>query len=221
MIRAATEGNGPQQQALETILQRAPVIPVLTIRRIEDAVPLAGALVAGGLPVIEITLRTDVALTAVEACRRHVPEAVVGVGSVIRVEDFRRAEAAGAQFAVSPGLTIPLAEAGATSGLPFLPGIATASELMHALSYGFRHLKFFPAESAGGTAALRSFAGPFADVRFCPTGGIHEGNANDYLRLANVICIGGSWMASEEDIRNGAWNTVAARARRASQQQQH
>jgi 2-dehydro-3-deoxyphosphogluconate aldolase / (4S)-4-hydroxy-2-oxoglutarate aldolase len=212
--------SGPHQPALETIMRRAPVIPVLTINKIEDAVPLAVALVAGGLPVIEITLRTAVALAAVEACRRHVPEAVIGVGSVVRVEDFARAQAAGAQFAVSPGLTTALAEAGVASGLPFLPGVATASELMHAVSHGFRHLKFFPAEPAGGPAALRSFAGPFADVRFCPTGGIHEGNLGDYLGLANVICVGGSWMAPEDDIRNQAWDTVTARARRASQQQQ-
>lgn len=220
MIRTVMGDSGPQQSALQTIMRRAPVIPVLTINRLEDAVPLAVALVAGGLPVIEITLRTAVALAAVEACRHHVPEAVVGVGSVVRVEDFARAQAVGAQFAVSPGLTTAMAEAGATSGMPFLPGVATASELMHAISYGFGHLKFFPAEPAGGIAALRSFAGPFAHIRFCPTGGIHDGNAGDYLRLANVLCVGGSWMAPEEDIRNGAWDTITARARRASQQQQ-
>lgn len=201
---------------IEDIMRRAPVIPVLTIARADQAVPLARALVAGGLPVLEVTLRTDAALDAVAAIRREVPDAIVGLGTMTAAADFEAARKVGAAFGVSPGLTPALAAAANASGLPFLPGIATASEAMRALEFGFTRLKFFPAEAAGGRAMLASLAGPFADLRFCPTGGVREETAADWLKLPNVLCVGGSWLASTADLEAGAWEEIEARARRAA-----
>ncbi|MEO3432007.1 bifunctional 4-hydroxy-2-oxoglutarate aldolase/2-dehydro-3-deoxy-phosphogluconate aldolase [Inquilinus sp. CAU 1745] len=201
---------------IEDIMRRAPVIPVLTIARVDHAVPLARALVAGGLPVLEVTLRTDAALDAVAAIRREVPDAIVGLGTMTTAADFEAARKVGAAFGVSPGLTPALAEAANASGLPFLPGIATASEAMRALEFGFSRLKFFPAEAAGGRAMLSSLAGPFADLRFCPTGGIREETAADWLKLPNVLCVGGSWLAGAADLEAGAWEEIEARACRAA-----
>ena len=201
--------------AMDEIMRRAPVIPVLTIERAEHAVPLARALVQGGLPVLEVTLRTTAAIEAARQIAEQVPEAVVGIGTILTAADLQRACDIGARFGVSPGLTSELAEAAKTSGLPFLPAVATASELMQALAYGFRRLKFFPAEPAGGTAALRGFAGPFPDVAFCPTGGVGEGNLREYLALPNVLCVGGSWLARDKEMIDGAWQEITARARRA------
>lgn len=200
--------------AIERIMRLAPVIPVPTIRRVEDAVPVARALVAGGLPVLEVTLRAEAALNVARAIIAAVPEAVVGLGTLVEPEDFADALAVGARFAVSPGLSPSLADAARGSGLPYLPGVATASEVMMARTNGFRHMKFFPAEPAGGQAALKAFAGPFADVRFCPTGGISEDKVAGYLALPNVPCVGGSWLATEEDIAAGAWDAITERARR-------
>lgn len=201
---------------IEDIMRRAPVIPVLTIARADQAVPLARALVAGGLPVLEVTLRTDAALDAVAAIRREVPDAVVGLGTMTTRADFEAARKVGAAFGVSPGLTPALAEAAKVSGLPFLPGIATASEAMRAQEFGFSRLKFFPAEAAGGRAMLSSLAGPFADLRFCPTGGVREETAADWLKLPNVLCVGGSWLAGAADLEAGVWDEIEARARRAA-----
>ena len=198
---------------IASILSRAPVIPVLTIARVEDAVPLARALVEGGLSTLEVTLRTDVALDAISAIARDVPDAATGAGTVLTPVDLRCAREAGAQFAVSPGLTDELA---AAKGLPLLPGVATASEIMRGLEHGFRHFKFFPAESSGGMAALKSFAGPFAGIRFCPTGGITAQLAPGYLALANVMCVGGSWMVPQAMLVAQNWQGIATLAREAA-----
>jgi 2-dehydro-3-deoxyphosphogluconate aldolase / (4S)-4-hydroxy-2-oxoglutarate aldolase len=202
---------------VDSILRTAPVIPVLTIRRINDVVPLARALVEGGLSVLEITLRSEIATQAIRLIRESVPRAIAGAGTILDADDLAAARHAGAAFGVSPGLTPELAAAVTAAGMPFLPGVATASEIMRARALGFRHLKFFPAEAMGGRAALNGFGGPFRDVLFCPTGGIREDTLADYLKLPNVVCAGGSWMAPDEDIANGAWSAIAERARRVCQ----
>ena len=186
------------------------VIPVLTIERLEDAVPLARALVAGGVGMLEVTLRTPVAIKAAKAIMANVPEAVVGVGTILSVDDLARAEEIGALFGISPGATPELLKAAATSGLPFAPGIATASELMQALAHGFGLVKFFPAEQSGGIKALRALAGPFPDARFCPTGGIGEANAAAWLAEPNVVAVGGSWLCPAAYIRSGNWSGITA-----------
>jgi 2-dehydro-3-deoxyphosphogluconate aldolase/(4S)-4-hydroxy-2-oxoglutarate aldolase len=200
-------------RTVDEIIGATPVIPVLTIARAEDAVPLAQALTEGGLKVLEITLRTEAALGAVEAIARAVPHAVAGAGTVMTADDLKRARDAGAQFAVSPGLTEKLAR---DVALPLLPGVATASEIMRGRELGFDRFKFFPAESSGGVAALKAFAGPFADIRFCPTGGITAKIAPDYLALANVMCVGGSWMAPPSMIEARDWKGIAKLARAAA-----
>lgn len=203
-------------KTIADFLARAPVVPVLTIEHLAHAVPLAKALVAGGLTALEITLRTDAALAAIRAIRDAVPAAVPGVGTVVRASDFAAAAAAGAEFAVSPGFTAELAAAAQVQGaMPFLPGVSTASELMVATAAGFEVLKFFPAEPAGGVAALRALAGPFPDVRFCPTGGISADNAGDYLALPNVVAVGGSWVAPKDAVASGDWGRITALARAA------
>lgn len=201
---------------IRDIMAAAPVIPVITIDREADAIPMARALVAGGLPVLEVTLRTPVALAAI-AAMRTVPGAIVGAGTLLAPEDFARVEAAGAQFAVSPGLTTAFAEAARRSRVPLLPGVATASELMSARAGGFTALKFFPAEPAGGAPMLASFAPVFQDVVFCPTGGITRESAPKYLKLANVRCVGGSWVTPAAAIKAGDWAQVEALARDAAQ----
>ena len=178
---------------IERILALAPVIPVLVIERVEDARPIAEALVDGGLPVLEVTLRTPAALDAIAAMRR-VPGALVGAGTVLDPAQLRQAIDAGAAFAVSPGLTDRLGEAAKDAGLPYLPGIATAAEIMRARDLGFFALKFFPAMAAGGLPALKAHAALFRDVRFCPTGGIGADNAAEWLALPSVACVGGSWL---------------------------
>jgi 2-dehydro-3-deoxyphosphogluconate aldolase/(4S)-4-hydroxy-2-oxoglutarate aldolase len=198
---------------IASVLTRAPVIPVLTIVRIGDAVPLARALCKGGLTVLEVTLRTDTALEAITTIAREVPDAVVGAGTVLAPSDIYRAREAGARFAVSPGLTDSLARA---TALPLLPGVATASEIMRGKEWGFTHFKFFPTESSGGVAALKSFAGPFANIRFCPTGGITAQTAPDYLALPNVLCVGGSWMVPQAMIDAQDWNGITALAQHAA-----
>lgn len=184
------------------LMQRAIVIPVLTIERVEDAVPLARALTAGGLSVLEVTLRTPVALEAIAAIAADVPGAVVGSGTCLTPADVERSANAGAQFAVSPGLTPDLLAADA---IPLLPGVATASELMAGLQAGLSAFKFFPAVQAGGTAMLKAWAGPFADVKFCPTGGIDAASAPAFMALSNVACVGGGWVAPKGLIDAGDW----------------
>ncbi|MDO9061246.1 MAG: bifunctional 4-hydroxy-2-oxoglutarate aldolase/2-dehydro-3-deoxy-phosphogluconate aldolase [Bradyrhizobium sp.] len=200
----------PKQEQLTALLQSGCVIPVLTIERLADAVPLARALVAGGVRVLEVTLRTLVALPAAKAIIADVPEAVVGIGTILNGEDLARAEDIGARFGISPGATPELLRAAAASALPFAPGIATASELMQALAHGFGLVKFFPAEQSGGIKALRALAGPFPDARFCPTGGIGEANAAAWLAEPNVVAVGGSWLCPAADIRSGNWAGITA-----------
>jgi len=198
-----------QHQTAELIRQ-ATVIPVLTIERLQDAVPLAKALVAGGVRTLEVTLRTAVAVEAAKAIIADVPEAIVGIGTILNGDDLARAEALGARFGISPGATPELLKAASASRLPFAPGIATASELMQALAHGFDVIKFFPAEQAGGIKALRALAGPFPNVRVCPTGGISEANAATWLAEPNVLAVGGSWLCPASDIRAGNWSGITA-----------
>jgi 2-dehydro-3-deoxyphosphogluconate aldolase / (4S)-4-hydroxy-2-oxoglutarate aldolase len=201
---------------LDRILAQAPVMPVISIEQLEDAIPLARALVAGGLKVLEMTLRTPVALGAIAQIAEHVPEAIVGAGTVLGVEALHAVIQAGAQFAISPGATPELLQAGNNAAIPLLPGVATASEIMLGLNAGYQRFKFFPAEAAGGIAMLKSFAGPFAHVHFCPTGGIDLKKAPEYLKLPNVITIGGSWMVPAALIQAKDWAGVTALAREAA-----
>ena len=202
--------------SIRATLAIAPVIPVLTIEKIEHAVPLAKALSAGGLRVLEVTLRTPAGLPAIEAMRKAVPEAVVGVGTITRDADFIAAANAGAQFGVSPGLTAELAAAAARAPFPLLPGIMTPSELIAGLGWGFSTFKLFPAQQAGGVNMLKALGGPFPAVVFCPTGGISRATAPDFLSLPNVACIGGSWVAPADKVRDGAWREIEELARDAA-----
>ena len=199
-----------KQDRIAELIRQATVIPVLTIERLQDAVPLAKALVAGGVRTLEVTLRTPVAVDAAKAIIAEVPDAVVGIGTILNADDLARAEVLGATFGISPGATPELLKAVATSRLPFAPGIATASELMQALAHGFDVVKFFPAEQAGGIKALRALAGPFPNVRVCPTGGIGEANAATWLAEPNVLAVGGSWLCPAADIRAGNWAGITA-----------
>ena len=198
------------------LMRMGPVIPVLTIERSDDAVPLARALVAGGLRALEITLRTPIALEVIARLAWEVPEAVVGAGTVLNADDFERAAEAGARFIVTPGLTPSILAAAERSSLPLLPGIATATELMRGLDAGLSHFKFFPAESSGGAAALEALHGPFAACRFCPTGGITAKLAPSYLALPNVLCVGGGWVAPLDAIAAGDWDRITALAQAAA-----
>jgi 2-dehydro-3-deoxyphosphogluconate aldolase/(4S)-4-hydroxy-2-oxoglutarate aldolase len=201
---------------MDAIFRAARVIPVLTIERESDAVPLARALARGGLTLLEVTLRTPVAPAAIAAIAREVPEVVVGAGTVLRAADVTRAGAAGARFLVSPGLTPELASAGLASELPYLPGAVTPSEVMAARDLGFSFLKFYPAAGSGGVATLRNYAQVFAGIAFCPTGGLTQENAGDYLALANVPVVGGAWMVPAEALAAGDWDAITERARRAN-----
>jgi 2-dehydro-3-deoxyphosphogluconate aldolase/(4S)-4-hydroxy-2-oxoglutarate aldolase len=191
------------------------VIPVITIDRVDDAVPLARALIAGGVRTLEITLRTPAAFEAAKAIMVSVPDAIVGMGTVLNAADLGQAVSIGAKFALSPGATPELLEAASRCDVPFVPGIATASELMAALAHGFGVCKFFPAQQAGGIPALRALAGPFPQARFCPTGGIGQSNAKEWLAEPNVIAVGGSWICPSSDIEAGNWDKLTQLARRA------
>jgi 2-dehydro-3-deoxyphosphogluconate aldolase/(4S)-4-hydroxy-2-oxoglutarate aldolase len=194
----------------------APVIPVLTIERAADAVPLARALVKGGLPVLEITLRTEAALEALRLIAAEVKGAVVGAGTVLNTGQLKQATQAGAQFVVSPGCTPALAQAVKASGMPFLPGVQTVSEAMALAEQGFRLLKFFPADMSGGLGWLKAVAAPLAGLRFCPTGGVNAETAPAYLTLGNVACVGGSWVAPKDAVEAGDWPRVERLAAAAS-----
>lgn len=199
-----------------SVLDLAPVVPVVVVDDHADAVPLARALVAGGLPAIEVTLRTPVALDAIRAIAGEVPGAVVGAGTVITPDQVGEVVAAGARFLVSPGWTDVLLDAMRSSGVPFLPGVSTTSEVVALLERGVREMKFFPAEAAGGTAYLKALAAPLPQARFCPTGGIGPGSAPDYLALPNVGCVGGSWMLPKDAVAGRDWGRVEALAREAA-----
>ncbi|MBH0071169.1 bifunctional 4-hydroxy-2-oxoglutarate aldolase/2-dehydro-3-deoxy-phosphogluconate aldolase [Pseudoalteromonas sp. NZS127] len=201
--------------SIEKILASAPVVPVVVIEKLEDAAPLARALYNGGLKALEITLRTPIAAEAVKLMKAAVPEAYVGTGTVVDKASFDASVAAGADFMVSPGVSDELLELIKTSDIPFLPGAATPSEVMKLASYGFKYLKFFPAEAAGGTAMLKSIGGPLPDITFCPTGGITLATAPNYLALNNVICVGGTWMLDKQLIENKDWQAIEALARQA------
>ena len=198
---------------IDDIMQRAPVIPVLVIEDISHAVPLGRALLAGGLPVLEITLRTSVAMQCIERMAGEIEGAVVGAGTVLTCAMRQAVADIGGKFAVSPGLIEGAAEEGP---VPLLPGIATATELMSGLAAGFTRFKLFPANIVGGVDALKAFAGPFPQAKFCPTGGVSANNAPDYLSLANVICVGGSWVAPVDAVRAGDWDRITALARAAA-----
>jgi 2-dehydro-3-deoxyphosphogluconate aldolase/(4S)-4-hydroxy-2-oxoglutarate aldolase len=199
-----------------SVLDLAPVVPVVVVEDASDAVPLARALVAGGLPAIEVTLRTPAALASIRAIADAVPDAVVGAGTVLTPKQVAQAVAAGARFLVSPGWTDVLLEAMRSSGVPFLPGVSTTSEVVALLERGVREMKFFPAQAAGGTAYLKSLAGPLPQARFCPTGGISAASAPDYLALPNVGCVGGSWMLPAEAVTAGDWARIERLAREAA-----
>jgi 2-dehydro-3-deoxyphosphogluconate aldolase/(4S)-4-hydroxy-2-oxoglutarate aldolase len=193
---------------IASIVALAPVVPVLTIERAADAVPLARALVKGGLPVLEVTLRTATAMEALAAIAGEVPEAVVGAGTVLDAAQVGQVRRAGAKFAVSPGCTPALASATRSAGLPFLPGVQTVSEALALAEQGYRILKFFPADAAGGARWLKAVEAPLADLRFCPTGGIGADTAQAYLALHNVVCVGGSWVAPRNAVAAGDWPQV-------------
>ncbi len=200
---------------IEDICQLAPVVPVLVIEDLATAVPLAKALVAGGLRALEVTLRTPVALDAIEAISCSVPDALVGVGTLRKARDVDKAARAGARFGVSPGLNHAILDAAQAAELPMLPGVATPSEAMAAAERGFDLLKFFPAEANGGTSVLKAWADPLDGIRFCPTGGVTAENAIDYLSLRNVICVGGSWIAPRSIIQSRNWDRITELSRRA------
>lgn len=197
---------------IRELMELAPVIPVLVIDDVQHAVPLATALVAGGLPVLEVTLRTPVALEAMQAMA-SVDGAIVGVGTALNGDDLKRAKDHGAQFAVSPGFTPELGKAAQQISLPLLPGTANSADIMRALDHGLSELKFFPASQAGGPSMLKALGGPFVDVVFCPTGGINAETAADYLALKNVVCVGGSWVAPSSMVKAGQWEEITALAR--------
>lgn len=200
---------------IEDILTSAPVVPVIVIDRVEQAVPLAQALVDGGLKVLEVTLRSAVAMQAIQAIARSVPDAILGVGTVTRPQQFQECVEAGAQFAVSPGLTDSLLDASRTAGLPFLPGVFTPTEVMHAQAQGFTQLKLFPASQAGGIGMLKAMHGPLPDVVFCPTGGIGADNFGEFLRLPNVACVGGSWVCPADAVQQQDWERIQQLAQEA------
>jgi 2-dehydro-3-deoxyphosphogluconate aldolase / (4S)-4-hydroxy-2-oxoglutarate aldolase len=214
--RSRAVNPASHQNEVLSIMRLAPVIPVLTVRDAADGVAQARALVAGGLFAIEVTLRTSGALAAIAAIRDSVPGAMVGAGTVLTPENIAEACAAGARFLVSPGASPRLAEAAAAAPVPFLPGVATASEAMTLMELGFHALKLFPAEAAGGARLLASLAGPLPDLRFCPTGGIDLAKAPTYLALPNVLCVGGSWMLPKAALASGDYDEVERLAREAA-----
>jgi 2-dehydro-3-deoxyphosphogluconate aldolase/(4S)-4-hydroxy-2-oxoglutarate aldolase len=205
-----------RQRQIEAVMRLAPVIPVVVIHDLKAAVPMARALVAGGITAIEVTLRTPVALEAIRAIAAEVEDATVGVGTVLGASDLRAAQEAGARFAVSPGVSPRLLDAADDCALPLLPGAATASEVMSLLERGYRHLKFFPAVPAGGHQLLGAWASPLPQIRFCPTGGINLTNAKDFLVLPNVLCVGGSWLTPADKLAAGDWSAIELLAREAA-----
>ena len=206
----------PGKLTATQVMQDSPVIPVIVLTDAAQAIDMAKALVAGGIRMLEVTLRTPQALSCIEAIARHVPEAVVGAGTVRNAADAQASAMAGARFIVSPGYTSALGQACRDLKLPLLPGVATGSEIMMAAADGLNELKFFPAMQAGGPAMLKAWSGPFGDVRFCPTGGVTAANAMDFLSLPNVVCVGGSWLTPSEALGRGNWAHITALAFQAS-----
>jgi 2-dehydro-3-deoxyphosphogluconate aldolase / (4S)-4-hydroxy-2-oxoglutarate aldolase len=202
----------PAQLRSLDVMQDAPVIPVIVLHDVSHAVPMARALVAGGIRMLEVTLRTPVALECIERIAKEVPEAVAGAGTVRTPAEAQAAARAGARFAVSPGFTAAVGQACRDVGLPLLPGVATGSEIMMASEAGYTELKFFPAMQAGGPAMLKAWSGPFFDVKFCPTGGVSLSNAQEFLSLPNVVCVGGSWLVPNDALAAGDWARITALA---------
>ncbi|MFT6900773.1 MAG: 2-dehydro-3-deoxyphosphogluconate aldolase/(4S)-4-hydroxy-2-oxoglutarate aldolase [Colwellia sp.] len=203
------------QLSPKEIFAMGPIVPVLVIKDVEDALPIAKALLAAGIKVLEVTLRTPAALDVIKIIAKELPEACVGAGTVTNREMLQRCQEAGAKFAISPGLTKDLLQAGNEGNIALIPGISSISEMMDGIDFGYDHLKFFPAEASGGVKAIQSMGGPFPDIRFCPTGGINLSNVNDYLALSNVACCGGSWLVTDEIIKNKDWPKITELAKQA------
>lgn len=197
------------------VFASGPVVPVLVIENVEDAVPIANALIEGGIKVLEVTLRTPAAIDVIREIAQNCPEAIVGAGTVTNAAQLAQVTEAGAKFAISPGLTSDLLEAGNAGSISLIPGIASISELMRGLDLGYTHFKFFPAEASGGVQSLKSIGGPFPDVRFCPTGGINPSNYKDYLALKNVMCCGGSWLCPDDVVKEKRWEEITRLAKEA------
>jgi 2-dehydro-3-deoxyphosphogluconate aldolase / (4S)-4-hydroxy-2-oxoglutarate aldolase len=206
----------PPSAEIERILRLSPVMPVVIIEEAEVAPELARALLRGGIRVVEVTLRTSAALAAIEAIARQVPQIAVGAGTVLSTDDLAAAASVGATFAISPGSTPALLAAAAAGPIPYLPAVATASEVMQGLAHGYHCFKFFPAGPAGGTAMLKAFAGPFPQARFCPTGGISQESVRSYLELGNVLCAGGSWLSPADALAARDWKRIESLASRAA-----
>lgn len=205
------------QMTPEQLFAQGPVVPVLVIDNVEDALPIANALLAADIKVLEVTLRTTAALDVIKEIADNLPEAIVGAGTVTNRELLQRSRDAGAKFAISPGLTKDLLKAGNEGDIALIPGISSISELMDGIDYGYDHFKFFPAEASGGVKAIKSIGGPFPQIKFCPTGGINLSNINNYLALNNVACCGGSWLVSDEIIVNKDWQQITHLAKEALQ----
>ncbi len=196
------------QDKIIEILQISPIVPVVVIENIKDAVPLAQSLIEGGIPIIEVTLRSSCALEAIELIAKNVPKMRVGAGTILNLIQLEQAQNRGAEFLISPGLTIKLLEHAKKKDIPLIPGVSSSSEVMQALELGYNALKFFPAEYCGGVKLLNAFNGPFKGVKFCPTGGISADNMRSYLNLENVLCVGGSWLTPKNLIQNKEWDKI-------------
>ncbi|WQT37385.1 bifunctional 4-hydroxy-2-oxoglutarate aldolase/2-dehydro-3-deoxy-phosphogluconate aldolase [Helicobacter pylori] len=196
------------QDKIIEVLQISPIVPVVVIENIKDAVPLAQSLIEGGIPIIEVTLRSSCALEAIELIAKNVPKMRVGAGTILNLTQLEQAQNRGAEFLISPGLTIKLLEHAKKKDMPLIPGVSSSSEVMQALELGYSALKFFPAEYCGGVKLLNAFNGPFKGVKFCPTGGISTDNMHSYLNLENVLCVGGSWLTPKNLIQNKEWDKI-------------
>ncbi len=203
------------QDKIIEVLQISPIVPVVVIENIKDAVPLAQSLIDGGIPIIEVTLRSSCALEAIELIAKNVPKMRVGAGTILNLTQLEQAQNRGAEFLISPGLTIKLLEHAKKKDVPLIPGVSSSSEVMQALELGYNALKFFPAEYCGGVKLLNAFNGPFKGVKFCPTGGISADNMRSYLNLENVVCVGGSWLTPKNLIQNKEWDKITEICKRA------
>ncbi|MGL2681108.1 bifunctional 4-hydroxy-2-oxoglutarate aldolase/2-dehydro-3-deoxy-phosphogluconate aldolase [Helicobacter pylori] len=203
------------QDKIIEVLQISPIVPVVVIENIKDAVPLAQSLIEGGIPIIEVTLRSSCALEAIELIAKNVPKMHVGAGTILNPTQLEQAQNRGAEFLISPGLTIKLLEHAKKKDMPLIPGVSSSSEVMQALELGYNALKFFPAEYCGGVKLLNAFNGPFKGVKFCPTGGISADNMHSYLNLENVLCVGGSWLTPKDLIQNKEWDKITEICKRA------
>ncbi|GAA7129593.1 ketohydroxyglutarate aldolase [Helicobacter pylori] len=203
------------QDKIIEVLQISPIVPVVVIENIKDAVPLAQSLIEGGIPIIEVTLRSSCALEAIELIAKNVPKMRVGTGTILNLTQLEQAQNRGAEFLISPGLTIKLLEHAKKKDMPLIPGVSSSSEVMQALELGYSALKFFPAEYCGGVKLLNAFNGPFKGVKFCPTGGISADNMRSYLDLENVLCVGGSWLTPKDLIQNKEWDKITEICKRA------